>query len=93
MGHPLLGDGKYGKTETKYDRKYQALYAYRLTFDFTTDAGVLNYLGGKSFRAEFTEALRQVRAQTAEKPPVFKNGTASNAANKTPIFSFFAAML
>ena len=26
-------------------------------------------LGGKSFRAEFTEALRQVRAQTAEKPP------------------------
>ncbi len=26
-------------------------------------------LGGKSFRAEFTEALQQVRAQTAEKPP------------------------
>ena len=51
IGHPLLGDGKYGKL--KNDKKLgfnkQALYSYKLTFDFTTDAGILNYLNGKTF--------------------------------------------
>ncbi len=51
-GHPLLGDGKYGKLDKRYDRKYQALYSYKLTFRFTTDAGVLSYLNGKSFRVD-----------------------------------------
>ena len=51
-GHPLLGDGKYGKLDKRFDRNYQALYSYRLTFRFTTDAGSLAYLNGKSFRAE-----------------------------------------
>lgn len=54
IGHPLLGDGKYGKL--KEDKKLgfnkQALYSYRLTFDFTTDAGILNYLKGKTFEVE-----------------------------------------
>ena len=48
-GHPLLGDGKYGKLDKRFDRNYQALYSYKLTFDFSTDAGVLEYLNGKSF--------------------------------------------
>lgn len=51
IGHPLLGDGKYGKL--KNDKKIgfnkQALYSYKLTFKFTTDAGILNYLNGKTF--------------------------------------------
>lgn len=51
-GHPLLGDGKYGKAETKYDRKYQALYSYKLTFSFETDAGILEPLRGKTFQVE-----------------------------------------
>ncbi len=51
-GHPLLGDGKYGKLDKRFDRTYQALYSYKLTFTFTTDAGALEYLNGKSFRAE-----------------------------------------
>ena len=51
-GHPLLGDGKYGKLDKKFDRTYQALYSYKLTFTFTTDAGILSYLNGKSFRVE-----------------------------------------
>ncbi len=51
-GHPLLGDGKYGKIEKYYDRKYQALYAYQLTFDFQTDAGVLQYLNGQMFQVQ-----------------------------------------
>ena len=51
-GHPLLGDGKYGKLNKNFDRNYQALYSYKLTFCFTTDAGSLNYLNGKSFQVE-----------------------------------------
>ncbi len=49
-GHPLLGDGKYGKLDKRFDRNYQALYSYKLTFEFTTDAGALEYLNGKSFQ-------------------------------------------
>lgn len=51
-GHPLLGDGKYGKLDKRFDRNYQALYSYKLTFAFTTDAGSLDYLNGKTFRVE-----------------------------------------
>lgn len=51
-GHPLLGDGKYGKLDKRFDRNYQALYAYRLSFSFTTDAGALEYLNGRSFQVE-----------------------------------------
>ena len=63
IGHPLLGDGKYGKNEInrKYGFKYQALYSYKLTFRFTTDSGILEYLNGKSFTAPeiwFTEMFR-----------------------------------
>lgn len=48
-GWPLLGDGKYGRLDKRYDRKFQALYSYKLRFAFTTDAGILSYLDGKSF--------------------------------------------
>ena len=58
-GHPLLGDGKYGKLDQRYDRNYQALYSYKLTFDFTTDAGALEYLNGKSFRVETVEFVQE----------------------------------
>ncbi len=51
-GHPLLGDGKYGKLNKNFDRNYQALYSYKLTFTFTTEAGGLDYLNGKSFQVE-----------------------------------------
>ena len=51
-GHPLLGDGKYGKLDKRFVRKYQALYSYKLTFCFTTAAGSLEYLNGKAFQVE-----------------------------------------
>ena len=51
-GHPLLGDGKYGKLDKRFDRTYQALYSYKLTFTFTTDAGSLAHLNGKSFQVD-----------------------------------------
>lgn len=51
IGHPLLGDTKYGykrKGENDF-YKYQALYAYKVTFEFETDGGIMQYLNGKSF--------------------------------------------
>ena len=63
IGHPLLGDGKYGTNAQNKQfggYKKQFLYSYKLAFDFETDAGILNYLNGKSFEAEdvwFKEAF------------------------------------
>lgn len=59
IGHPLLGDSKYGFNEMnrKYHRKNQCLCSYRLSFVFTTDAGALAYLDGRTFtvpEVEFT---------------------------------------
>ncbi|MGM9632287.1 MAG: RluA family pseudouridine synthase [Eubacteriales bacterium] len=52
IGHPLLGDGKYGvnKADRANGYKYQALYAYRLRFDFKDTDGALGYLKGKEVR-------------------------------------------
>jgi 23S rRNA pseudouridine955/2504/2580 synthase len=49
IGHPLLGDGKYGinRADREKGYKFQALYAYRLIFDFENDEGPLGYLRGK----------------------------------------------
>lgn len=58
-GHPLLGDGKYGKLNKKSDRNYQALYSYKLTFRFTTDAGCLAYLNGKSFQVDKVDFVEE----------------------------------
>ena len=58
-GHPLLGDGKYGKLDKRYDRNYQALYSYKLTFDFSTDAGNLAYLNGKTFQVETVDFVEE----------------------------------
>ncbi len=58
-GHPLLGDGKYGKLEQSDGRKYQALYSYKLTFRFTTDAGILSDLDGKTFQVEDVDFVRE----------------------------------
>ena len=58
-GHPLLGDGKYGKLDKRFDRNYQALYSYKLTFDFTTEAGSLEHLNGKSFQVEQVDFVEE----------------------------------
>lgn len=51
IGHPLLGDGKYGinRDEKHKGYKHQALYAYRLVFDKTEKTGSLSYLEGREF--------------------------------------------
>ena len=58
-GHPLLGDGKYGKLDKRFDRNYQALYSYKLTFCFTTDAGALEYLNGRSFQVQQVDFVKE----------------------------------
>ncbi|MBR5438016.1 MAG: RluA family pseudouridine synthase [Clostridia bacterium] len=51
IGHPLVGDGKYGTNELnkKTGYKKQCLCSHKLVFDFTTDAGELEYLNKKEF--------------------------------------------
>ena len=51
IGHPLLGDGKYGsgRQNKPFGEKYQALCSYKLVFSFKSDADILSYLDNKSF--------------------------------------------
>ena len=61
IGHPLVGDGKYSYEDyIKADKKAgfysQALYSYRIKFNFTDnktgDSGLLDYLNGKVFSVD-----------------------------------------
>ena len=63
-GTPLLGDGKYGKLDKRFDRSYQALYSYQLKFAFTTDAGALAYLDGKCFAVEDVDFVKEFFPET-----------------------------
>ena len=60
MGHPILGDGKYGgggtlELERKYRLKGQLLHSYRLEFPALT--GRFAHLSGKAFEAPLPEAF------------------------------------
>ena len=60
-GHPLLGDGKYGRGRDgkAFGRTYQALYSYKLRFDFTTDAGCLAPLNGREWTVERVDFVEE----------------------------------
>ena len=60
-GHPLLGDGKYGRERDnkQYGRSFQALYSYKLEFTFPTDAGILEYLRGRVFTVENVDFVEE----------------------------------
>ncbi len=49
IDHPIIGDGKYGINEInkKFNKKTQELCSYKLVFDFSSNAGILEYLNGK----------------------------------------------
>ncbi|OQB13908.1 MAG: Ribosomal large subunit pseudouridine synthase C [Firmicutes bacterium ADurb.Bin193] len=51
IGHPLCGDGKYGKNAGS-GRQYQALHSYKLEFTEGFESTVLSYLKGKTFVSE-----------------------------------------
>ena len=52
IGHPIIGDGKYGINEInkKFKSNTQNLCSYILKFKFSTDAGILNYLNGMEIK-------------------------------------------
>lgn len=54
IGHPLLGDEKYGDRALnhRYHINRQALYSYRVEFKFHTPAGILSYLNGASYAVD-----------------------------------------
>jgi 23S rRNA pseudouridine955/2504/2580 synthase len=61
-GHPLLGDGKYGreKENRRWHQRGQALCSWWLEFRFTTDAGPLNHLNGKSWQVDHIDFVERL---------------------------------
>jgi len=60
IGHPLYGDKKYGSTHGGGMK----LTSYKLRFEFTSDAGILNYLNGKEFQltVDFSRTFAQEKS-------------------------------
>ena len=54
IGHPIVGDGKYGDYEInkKLGFKTQRLTSYKLKFNFIKDSGILNYLNGREIEKD-----------------------------------------
>lgn len=50
IGHPLLGDGKYGRFNKIPTQTHQVLIAYKLQFNFKTEAGILSCLNGRELK-------------------------------------------
>ena len=65
IGHPVIGDFKYGDQSTnhffkkKYGLSYQLLHSYRMVFP--NIEGELSYLSGKEFLAEAPELFAKIR--------------------------------
>ena len=71
VGHPLLGDGKYGTNAINKGTgfSHQALCSYRLKFEFSSPAEELDYLNGREFLLEkvgFAEDFRAGRIAVSE---------------------------
>lgn len=66
IGHPLLGDGKYGTNKLNKDFGYkkQFLYSYKLIFNFDEEAGQLEYLNGRCFEVKDVWFVREFKNQT-----------------------------
>ena len=66
IGHPLLGDGKYGNNKQNRESGYkkQCLCSYKLIFDFTTPAGELEYLNGGEFTIDDVWFQREFKEGT-----------------------------
>ena len=64
IGHPIIGDGKYGINEInkKYHSKAQFLKAYKLVFSFNNESGILDYLNGKEIKIDYNEYTKLIKA-------------------------------
>ena len=56
IGHPIIGDGKYGinAINKQFKAKSQLLLSYKLQFNFKNDAGILNYLQNKTIEIDYS---------------------------------------
>jgi 23S rRNA pseudouridine955/2504/2580 synthase len=63
IGHPLLGDGKYGtnKLNKEFGYKKQFLYSYKLAFCMDDEAGSLSYLNGHNFEVKDIWFVREFK--------------------------------
>lgn len=61
IGHPLLGDGKYGtnKLNKEWGYKKQFLYSYKLIFNFDQEGEKLSYLNGRCFEVKDVWFVRE----------------------------------
>ena len=66
LGHPLLGDGKYGTNKLNKDWGYkkQFLYSYKLIFDFDDEGEKLSYLNGRCFEVKDVWFVREFHNNT-----------------------------
>lgn len=71
IGHPLVGDGKYGNFKEnrffkdKFNYDSQFLHAYKLLF--SVDRGTLSYLKGRQFTSKLPKIEEQILEQIATK--------------------------
>ena len=65
IGHPILGDGKYGHkdinayTRKEYELKHQLLHAYEILFPKNVDTLSKN-LSGKEFKAQLNDEFKRI---------------------------------
>lgn len=62
IGHPIIGDGKYGNNQTnkKFNQKTQLLCSYYLKFNFKSNSGILQYLNNKLFILDEIPFLKKI---------------------------------
>lgn len=62
IGHPIIGDGKYGinKVNKMFNAKTQYLTSYKMLFNFKTESGILDYLNGKEFSIPFNNYCKLI---------------------------------
>lgn len=61
IGHPIVGEGKYGVAANTLGFKHQALCAYSLTFRFVGEPTHLEYLNNRTFRLQENPFARYIR--------------------------------
>ena len=66
IGHPLLGDGKYGTNDLnkKLGYKKQFLYSYKLAFQLDENAGSLSYMNGRVFTVDNVWFVKEFKERT-----------------------------
>lgn len=59
IGCPLQGDTKYGGGRVVGEEKWQALYSYKVSFNFSGERGMLDYLSGRTFTVKSVDFVKK----------------------------------